>query len=371
MNIFTQILIFIFLVSTLDIATASSTEENYFKVAQVFAKKHENNKTYYHEIAAEVSKVKSGKTKIVTDAELDQAITSLLNIAPNTAHIVTDDDQVYWLLKSIYSQNVEDSYIKHIGVWFERRGTKWHVGEVFEGSPAFKAGVQRGDEVVSVDGKPFEPVLSFSTIKTAEKARMLLKRTPWDEPFNIAVNTVYDSLEQSMYSATKLSVVTKIMNKKNIGYFRLWGGSRNDQNSILKYVIDKFQNNTDSMILDLRGGIGVLPSGLESFFLKSKGQLHTYTKPLIVLVNRFTADDKKQLAAALQANKRALIIGESPMQAPLKGVTIDLEPRKKLIFVPDDQNNSPLLPDKKVKDTLVYTGGQDSLLLEALKTATE
>lgn len=371
MTILAKALFFILLASSFKLAYASTNEDTYFKIAKDFAKQHENDPSITKQINSEVAEIKSKKTKIASASELELAVVKLLNIAPNTAHIVTHDDQVYWLLKAIYSEDEQESYIRHIGAWFERRGIKWHVGEVLEGSPAFTAGVRRGDEVVSVDGMPFEPVLSFNKIKTAEKAQMLLKRTPWDKPFLVAVDTVFESLEQSMYRATKLSVETKVMNKKNIGYFRLWGGNKNDQNAVLKYVTDKFQISSDSMILDLRGGIGVLPAGLESFFIDPKNESEYYSKPLIVLVNRFTADDKKQLASVLQTKKRATIIGEPPMGAPLKGAITNLEAGKNLVFIPDRNNNSPLQLDVKVKDTLVYTGGQDRLLLEALKTATE
>jgi carboxyl-terminal processing protease len=243
------------------------------------------------------------------------------------------------------------------------------VGEVFEGSPAFKAGLRRGDEIVTVNGQPFEPVYSIKSLKTGVKATFNIKRTPWDKPTSIKVGTVVESLEESMLRATKLSVQIKRVGNKDFGYIRLWDSSNEEIREILKHVTKKFEGKTSAMLLDLRGGIGVSIEGLETIFTPGKGQI--YKGPLFVLTNRFTADGKERLAHLLQINANAQIIGERPMGAILSGKIITLEPRSSLAFFPDRDSTERLTPNIRVKDTLVYTAGHDNLLWEALKIASK
>ncbi len=298
---------------------------------------------------------------------LQKQVSKLVDITPGIGHIVSDDDQVYWLLQSLHQKSQITARHRQVGAWFERRGKRWHVGEVFQGTPAFRAGLQRGDEILAVNNYKFEPVYSVKNLKTAEAAFFKIKRTPWGEPTTIKVDTVVESLEESMLRATKLSVQIKRLGDKDIGYIRLWDGSSEEIRGILKHVTRKFSGKTSGMILDLRGGIGVTIEGLESFFLTGKGQ--TYKAPLFILVNRFTADGKQRLAHILKLQAKAMIIGERPMGAKLAGKIITLEPRSSLAFFPDTTTITALTLDKRVKDTLVYTGGHDTMLWEALKLA--
>jgi carboxyl-terminal processing protease len=93
------------------------------------------------------------------DATLHGAVNSLLGrMGRSHTKFLSTDDQEYWALKSIFSGDLDGAPVKHIGIWFERRGARWFARNVFPGGPAAVAGIVRGDEMLTVDGQPFSPV---------------------------------------------------------------------------------------------------------------------------------------------------------------------------------------------------------------------
>lgn len=301
-----------------------------------------------------------------TPQSLASATAMLVQSMSGLGHYVASDDQVYWLLKSINADQLSARH-RHIGAFYEMRGPRWHISDVYEDSPAFKAGLRRGDHVISVNGTPFDPVTAFLGIRPGEKASVAIKRNPWDQPFVIKTATVVESLSESMLRATKRSVHIKQMGSQKIGYLRLWSAWQEEIRPIVKSVTANFESDADAMILDLRSGIGVTVGGLETYFLEGKGQ--TFSKPLYILVNRFTADDKETLARLLQTHKRAVVVGERPIGAVLAGQKIALAPGESMVFFPEYQSETRLVPDELVKDTLVFTDGHDALLWDALNLA--
>ena len=69
----------------------------------------------------------------------------------------------------------------------ETRDGKRFVSDVYDGSPAARAGVLVGDELLDVDGAPYREIASFAG-KFARKVAVRLRRHAGAEPISIAVS---------------------------------------------------------------------------------------------------------------------------------------------------------------------------------------
>ncbi len=121
----------------------------------------------------------------------------------------------------------------------------------------------------------------------------------------------------------------------NIGYIKLSEINISDKSLPLLYAAMRFVTNTKALIIDLQyngGGGSNIGSVLESYFLPKNTALlefksrtggvvlektvtwlteEKYNKPLYILVNGRTASAAEAFAYALQAHKRAKIIGQA------------------------------------------------------------
>ncbi|MGO4843996.1 PDZ domain-containing protein, partial [Rhizobiaceae sp. 2RAB30] len=57
------------------------------------------------------------------------------------------------------------------------------VSEVYDGSPAARAGILVGDEILSVDGAPYREIASFEG-KVGKSVTVELRRRPGDQPID-------------------------------------------------------------------------------------------------------------------------------------------------------------------------------------------
>lgn len=206
-----------------------------------------------------------------------------------------------------------------IGVIIENRTIK----SVFENSPAEKAGIQIGDEIIKVND---EDVTSLDSSAIANKIK-----TSTDK--NITISIKRNNEEKRLIleiSTLYIPAISKsIIDGTNIGYLELATFSSsvtNQVNDALKYFEDK---KIDGLIIDLRSNTGGFLSsaeGVSSLFLKkgkviyslesknSKKEIKDLTKsstdyPIVVLVNGSTASAAEIVAAALKDSYGAKIVG--------------------------------------------------------------
>lgn len=195
----------------------------------------------------------------------------------------------------------------------------------FDGSPAAKVGVKAGDLIIKINnintkGLTTKNVYALLNGKKGSKVDLTIIRN--DKRYNF-------SMKRSNINAQ--SVESKVIN--NIGYIRIRNFQSTTPSSLLKQLKSLQKQNVKGLILDLRNNPGgVLKSGIATadIFLQdgvvvgvtgrnSESSITYHADksdasdglPIIVLINFGTASAAEVVAAALQENNRAKLLGNT------------------------------------------------------------
>jgi carboxyl-terminal processing protease len=268
------------------------------------------------------------------------------------------------------------------------------VTDVLEGSPAQKAGMRAGDEIVSVDGKPArgEPVeVNTRRIKGAEGTKV-----------DIEVRHAGEKQTETLtITRAKLKVPqtdTRIIeeNGMKVGYLELNEFADGVGKTVRKDIEALEDEGAEAIVLDLRynpGGflaeaIDVTSDFLEDGLIVITEGLNWPRKeyeatgraatdlPLVVLVNPYSASASEITAGALKDNDRATIIGQRSFGKGLIQTIVDLPDGATLklttaiYLTPDgtDINKKGIKPDIKAPD--LPKTKQDETLDRALEYLT-
>lgn len=99
-----------------------------------------------------------------TPAKIRVIINNLLDqLHASHTEFLTSDEQEYHGLKSIFSRKIDGDRYYQVGGYYQKVDGHWFVRDVFVGSPLARAGLLSGDEILSVDGQPLQPIRSFDT----------------------------------------------------------------------------------------------------------------------------------------------------------------------------------------------------------------
>jgi carboxyl-terminal processing protease len=227
--------------------------------------------------------------------------------------------------KSIeYFSQLESDYVG-IGITYFMSDEHPIITQIFEHSPAKKAGLKVGDNIIKIDGKDVKGL-------TAEQNRALVSgKVGTKVKLTILRN---DQLMDIQVTRQKLdsSVVYDMKKKSHKGYLKL-SEFTNTSVKEVKSVLKTFkENKIKTLILDLRGNPGgylTAVQGIADLFLP-KGKVIMQTKDAHHKVQRYlTADSEKQdftikilvdhntasaaevLSACLQENANAKLYGET------------------------------------------------------------
>lgn len=220
-----------------------------------------------------------------------------------------------------------------IGASMRKKGEDIYIGDVYENSPAQKAGLHPGDLVLSIDNQIVKG-------KTIDDLSVLLKGSPGTQ-ITIKTKDVFTHGEsQKLVTRGEIEIssvpyYSLIGEKNDIAFVRLTqftpACSRLVKNAFDS--LQKAQPNLKGLVLDLRsnpGGLLEEAVNICNLFI-DKGQLVVSTKgkvpeserdyktqgtpwnkelPLAVLVNHSSASASEIVAGTLQDLDRAVIIGE-------------------------------------------------------------
>jgi carboxyl-terminal processing protease len=213
------------------------------------------------------------------------------------------------------------------------------------GTPAYEAGVEAGDTIVKIDGKPTSSMRMTDAVDMIQgepgtKVVLSILREGVKEPIDFELTRALIKVASVLGDRRKADNPTEweylLDRDKRIGYIRLTSFTRTAPAELKAAVQELEKDGVRGLVLDLRnnpGGLlkaaveisdlflteGVIVSTRgrnykeEVYRARAEGTLLTGpggTVPMAVLINRFSASASEILAAALQDHKRAAVVGE-------------------------------------------------------------
>lgn len=200
------------------------------------------------------------------------------------------------------------------------------VVEPMANSPAIKAGLQAGDQILSIDGKatkdmPVEVAANLIRGEVGSKVKLKLKRQGKGE-FEV-------TLTRAQIEIATVTHQVKQEGQMRVGYIRLNEFSAHAADQMRTAIRDLSGQKVDGFVLDLRGNPGgLLQASVEIARMwldrgtivrtvDRRGDNEEYTTnrsaltqlPLTVLVDGNSASASEILSGALKDNQRATIVG--------------------------------------------------------------
>jgi len=247
-------------------------------------------------------------------------------------------------LSAALSQGNEEVGHRELGVGVEVdfRGEYVTVIAPFDGSPAARAGVKPGDQIVAIDGKPvrgerIDKLVALMRGPEGTKVKLTIIRGNAADPHEIELTRETPSAPD----------VTGRLAAPGVGYVRIAAIGPKTPDRVKKEVADLTKAGASSFVLDVRRTAGgPIEDGIAvARLFVSKGTLAmrevkgaeratisaapgdgAVTQPAVVLIDTGTSGAAELFAAALSGNKRADLVGER---------TIGRAATQRLIKLPD------------------------------------
>lgn len=217
-----------------------------------------------------------------------------------------------------------------IGIQVETRQNRVVVIAALADTPSERAGIRRGDEIISIDGKPIDSsgsvdgVVSRLRGKPKTKVVVGVLRPSTKETLNITIVREIIRIE---------SVRSVRVLEDGIGYVQLTEFSDHTTTQFLRALDSLLKQGIHSLIIDLRNNPGGLLEAavavVEPFF--RKGELIVYTRgrkpedredfraelpsepiamPIAIIINAGSASAAEIVSGALKDTGRAVVVGE-------------------------------------------------------------
>lgn len=204
------------------------------------------------------------------------------------------------------------------------------VLNLFEGSPAYRKGIRRGDVIARISGEDAKGWTSDQAVRRLRgpkgtSVQISIRRRGYDKLIDLEV------LRDEIHIPT---IPAAFMVDDKTGYIRLQDFAENTDRDLSRVLHDLAGKGMQRVLLDLRGNPGgPLDQAIKvsnRFLLR--GDLIVYTRgrvpnsdqdyrateeseftdlPIVVLANRNSASAAEIVAGALQDHDRALIVGET------------------------------------------------------------
>lgn len=218
-----------------------------------------------------------------------------------------------------------DGEYEGIGAWVDTTGEYLTIVSPMPGSPAEKAGLKPGDQIIAIDGEDMTGIDGSLVIRkvlgpAGTSLTLTIFREGELEPFDV-------TLERARIV---LPIVEYEMLEGNLAYIKLYSFSENATQEFTKALKDLMDQKPDGMIFDLRnnpGGVRDIAVEITSQFIGDgvimyqeygDGSRDTFEAvdgglatdiPLVVLINEGSASGSEIVAGAIQDYERGTLVG--------------------------------------------------------------
>jgi carboxyl-terminal processing protease len=216
-----------------------------------------------------------------------------------------------------------------IGVLFSEHDGRVYAADVFEGSEAESLGVAQGDFIEAIDGTSTEGWTSSEVINDLAREEGSQVVVSWMHPSSP------DAQKGSSFTTTLTSHAFELPNVSTslddgVGYVRLRQISQNSSDLVKDAVSSLTAEGATAFVLDIRdnpGGYLTQAVDIACLFVQSGVIVEVETAdgttpksatgttitnaPLVVLANDYTSAAAEVLAAGLQGNQRATVVGQT------------------------------------------------------------
>jgi carboxyl-terminal processing protease len=223
--------------------------------------------------------------------------------------------------------NTSISGYEGIGAEVDTSGSLLKIVTPFPGSPAEKAGLKAGDQILRIDGEDMagiNPELVRKKVLGPAGSHIVLtiQREGVKDPFTVDI----------IRGKIQLPTMESEMLPEKIGYIHLYLFSSNSGDLLTSALENLMSQNPKGLILDLRGNPGgLVESALDvaSQFLPENTLVLTEKRgseetrdvtragglaievPLVVLVDKGSASASEIVAGAIQDHGRGILVGET------------------------------------------------------------
>lgn len=286
-------------------------------------------KSPYDSISARLSEVEDVLAKSdLNGYDLDEATKEVFKGFSSAC----DDKYFEYLDPSRYAsfvKNSSDGAYNGVGVLFSDYNGRALVSDVFSGSAAEAAGVQQGDVLVGIDGDTSHDWSVTEAISGLSRNAGETVVVTWMRPSSVGAETGTSYATALTCSSYKEQNVTYSLDG-TVGYIRVRQITQDTADNVSAALADLIDQGATSFVVDLRdnpGGYLTQAVDVANLFIKTgvivEVQTSTGTSPksasgktvtdlpLVVLTNGYTSGAAEVLAAALQDNQRATIVGET------------------------------------------------------------
>ena len=307
-------------------------------------------------------------------------------------------------------------YYAGIGVFTVHVEGKYFVDGVLEGSPADKAGLKFGDEIVAVDGKPYTTIAAFRG-KIGTDAEITIRRLRGGDVTRYRVPIVPVVPSAAFADATRSSARIIERDGLRVGYIHIWSLKESGSfHAALANLDPQLASRTpptaqpdpqtatlDALIIDMRGRIGgqsavanqILetvsggqrpnlepgakarpdaPPARSTISRRVEAAIRPFKGKSVLLVNHQTRSAGEVLAYGYKKSSIGWVFGSQTATAVV-GSNAFVMPGGYLLLVPVlllEFGGKPLegtgvVPDIRVERPLPYADGADPVLDAALK----
>ena len=255
------------------------------------------------------------------------------------------------------------------------------ISSVLESGPGYKAGLNIGDRIISVDGAPYSPVKAF-TGKAGMDVKIKIQTTP--DPASIkevAVTAADIKPKEIFWDAMKASVKVIEREGLRIGYIHIWSYAGEQYYQLLMSEIGLGRlKDADALIIDLRNGWGGASPYYLNIFHKNVPVItqidrdgvktvmdYQWRKPVVMLVNENTLGGDEIIAYGFKKYGLGKIMGSKTAGAVMGSKPFVLRDGSILNLAVNDIlidgeriEGKGVVPDIEIKMPLEYADGKDA-----------